>query len=156
MYLFRNNLVPVIEDIHRNLGFPAKKVATFFAHTLKNIEGKYNRHPNFSYRRIYDLFEFISKENLTLNLSRHMLPIVYQYPNMDFQSILNTLKFKRRKEEDLLAPVEFLYEKFKEIRKTNDPQNAINWLMGQLHRQAVGNMSMKDLRAGIEKKIKNL
>ena len=156
VYLFRNNLVPVIEDIHRNLGFPAKKVATFFAHTLKNIEGKYNRHPNFSYRRIYDLFEFISKENLTLNLSRHMLPIVYQYPNMDFQSILNTLKFKRRKEEDLLAPVEFLYEKFKEIRKTNDPQNAINWLMGQLHRQAVGNMSMKDLRAGIEKKIKNL
>lgn len=156
VYLFRNNLVPIIEDIHSNLGFPAKKVATFFAHTLKNIEGKYNRHPDFSYRKIYDLFEFISKEKLTLNLSRHMLPTIYQYPNMDFQSVLNTLKFKKRKEEDLLAPVEFLYEKFKEIRKSDDPQNAINWLMGQLHKQAVGNMSMKDLRAGIEKKIKNL
>ncbi|HBI80928.1 MAG TPA: Glu-tRNA(Gln) amidotransferase GatDE subunit E [Bacteroidales bacterium] len=153
-YLLRRNLVPVVEAI-ANLGFPPRFVGTLLGHTLKRIEGKYPKHKDFSYSRLVDLFLYLKENKLHHSLSKLMLPVVYQYPNMDFNSVLTSINFKRKTEEELLAPVDYLIEKFKEIRiaKNDKPQNVVNWVMGQLHKQALGNIDPALLHSKIKQRI---
>jgi len=84
-----------------------------------------------------------------------MLPIIYQHPNMDFDSVLTSLNFKRRSKDELIAPVDYLLEKFREIKVTkgDSPEIALNWVMGQLNRQALGNVDLKELKKSVEKKL---
>ncbi|MEA3443300.1 MAG: Glu-tRNA(Gln) amidotransferase subunit GatE [Bacteroidota bacterium] len=153
-YILRNNLMPIIESINKDHDIDTRFLGTFFGHTLKNIEGKSNGHIDFSYHRIYDLFAFIKKENLDISIAKSMLSVVFEYPNMDFNSVLITLKFKKRTKEELLAPIEFLNEKFKEIKISEKDEIATDWLMGQIHKQAAGNIPMAELKKQIENIIK--
>ena len=152
-YLFRNNLLPTIEKIVK-LGFKPKFIGTFFGHIVKNIEGQYNKRPDFSYSKIYGLFKFIKEQKLNENIAKPILNVLYQYPNMEFQSILTTLKFKKRSKNELLAPIDFLIEKFYEINKPEKKNVIPDWIMGEIHSQALGNINLKDLKNEIEKKIK--
>jgi len=153
-FLLRRNLVPVIEEIV-GLGFPSRYVGTLLGHKLKRIEGKYPKHKDFSYSRIVELFRFIKENKLHHSLAKLMLPVVYQYPNMDFNSVLTSINFKRKSEEELLAPVDYLIEKFKEIKiaKHDKQENAVNWVMGQLHKQALGNIDPALLYTRIKQRI---
>ncbi len=156
IYILRNNLVPLIEKISKNLKIKPKWVGTLFAHSLKNLEGKKAKHPDFSFETVEKVLKFLQKEGIEFCLAKQMLPILYKYPNMDFHSVLITLKYKKRSKEELLAPVEFLYEKFKEIRHHDNESKAVDWLMGQLHKQAIGNYPMSKLRTEIEQIVKQL
>ncbi len=153
IYILRNNLVPIIEKINKDHKVSASFLGTFFGHSLKNIEGKNKKHVDFSYDLIYDLFGFIKNAKLDKSIAKSMLPVVYEYPNMDFQSVLVTLKFKKRTKEELLAPIEFLHEKFKDIKISEKENVTTDWLMGQIHKQANGNIPMAELRTQIEKII---
>jgi glutamyl-tRNA(Gln) amidotransferase subunit E len=102
---------------------------------------------------IFDLFDFVKKNNLDPTISKSMLPIILEHPKMDFNSVLTTLNFKKRSKEDLLAPIDYLFEKFKEIRKSKNEGVPVQWVMGQLRRQAAGNISLKELKECIEKRF---
>jgi glutamyl-tRNA(Gln) amidotransferase subunit E len=84
-----------------------------------------------------------------------MLPVISQHPNMDFGSVLTSLGFKRKSKEELMAPIEYLNEKFREIKvsKNDTSRTTVSWVMGQLHKQALGNMNLGELRKEIEKRI---
>ena len=153
-YILKKNLVPVIEQLV-NHGVSGRYAGTFLGHTLKFVEGKVEKHNDFSYTRIVEMFEFLKKQKLQPSIAKLMLPIIYQHPNMDFDSVLTSLNFKRRAKEDLLAPIDYLLEKFREIKisKSDSPEIALNWVMGQLNRQALGNVDLKDLKKSIEKKL---
>ena len=154
-YLLRNNLVPIIERIVKEFNVSAKFVGTLLGHKLKHLEGKNKQHTDFSYDKVYGIFKFIHKKKLDVYIAKQMLPIIYEYPKMDFESVLITLKFKHRKKEDLLAPIEFLHEKFKEIR-TSKNDVTYDWLMGQVHRQAIGNMPLSEIGSEIKKIINKI
>ena len=132
--------------IINNLKIKPKFVGTFFGHTLKHVEGQIQAHPDFTYDKIYDLFEFIEKNKLDLLISKKTIPVIYQYPNMDFESVLTNLHFKRRTKEEIFAPADYLIEKFKEIKISKNNNVTANWVMGQLHHQAIGNISLKKLK----------
>ncbi len=152
-YILKKNLCPIIEKIINNLKIKPKFVGTFFGHTLKHVEGQIQAHPDFTYDKIYDLFEFIEKNKLDLLISKKMIPVIYQYPNMDFESVLTNLHFKRRTKEEIFAPADYLIEKFKEIKISKNNDVTANWVMGQLHHQAIGNISLRELKNNIEKKL---
>ena len=156
IYILKNNLVPTIEKIVNELNVSARFTGTFFGHTLKNIEGKIKRHEEFSFLKVYDIFKFIKDENLDLSIAKDILVVVYEYPKMDFHSVLTTLKFRKRTKEELIAPIEFLYEKFKEIKISKKDEVTTDWLMGQMHRQALGNISLSEMRSEIENVIKKI
>jgi len=153
-YILKRNLVPIIEQLV-DLGASGRFAGTFLGHTLKHIEGKNPKHDNFTYSRIVDLFKFLKQEDLELQLAKLMLPFTYEYPNMDFQSVLTSIGFKRKTKEELLAPVDYLIEKFREIKTSKHDSTAIvvNWVLGQLYKQAIGNVCLKELRKEIEAKI---
>ncbi len=150
-YLLRNNLNDIVEKIIK-LGCPSKFVTSFFGHYMKHIEGQYSKHPEFDYNKVYGLFKYLKNNKIELDIAKLMLPIIYKNPNMQFESVLSSLKFKRRTKEELFAPIDFLIEKFKEINKKNNDNDMVKWVMGQMHSMALGNIKLKELKLEVEKR----
>jgi len=149
-YIFRNNLYPLIEKIIKELKLDPKFVGTFIGHRLKFVEGHYSSANQFEYNKIYDLFKFLQDKNLEIQLSKKMLPVFYQYPKMDFDSILTSISFKSVPKEEILSKIPFLKEKFKEIKISDDEQSAKHWIMGELQKTAIGNIAPDELAKTIE------
>jgi len=144
-YLFRNNLYPEIKRIVEELGVKPSFAGTFFGHRLKFVEGHYTRGREFHYGLIYDLFRFLLDRELDLALTRKMLPLLYEHPKMDFESILTSLKFKKIPKQDIVSPIPFLRTKYAQIRYRDDREAEGRWIMGQLHTMALGNMALAEL-----------
>jgi glutamyl-tRNA(Gln) amidotransferase subunit E len=153
-YLLSKNLLPLIERVSTNFDFSQKYIGTFLGQTFKNIEGKKKPHKNFSYEKIWGLFGFISKKKLLPSIAHVMLPVIYEYPDMEFGSVLTSINYKKHSMNELIAPVDFLFGKFRQIRYSENEKAATNWIMGQLHRQALGNVELTQLKEQIEEKIK--
>ncbi|MHC1706338.1 MAG: Glu-tRNA(Gln) amidotransferase subunit GatE [Bacteroidales bacterium] len=144
-YIFKKNLFPEILRIVTELGIKPSFAGTFFGHRLKYVEGHYKAAREFHYGLIYDLFKYLKTNGLDLNLATKMLPMVYEYSKMDFESVLISMKFKRITREDILARLPFLRNKYQQIRYSECPQAEYNWIMGQLHNMASGNISLTEL-----------
>ncbi|MBI5805495.1 Glu-tRNA(Gln) amidotransferase subunit GatE [candidate division TA06 bacterium] len=144
-YLFVRNLYPVIEKIIKELGQDPKTVGGVFGHLLKNIEGHYKKSPDFTCDRIYDLYKYVVDGKLDGEIVKTMLPVVYQYPKMDFDSVLVNLEFKRFSREEIVSKVPFLKDKYKSIRTSKLPASEKHWIMGQLRKMAVGNIKLAEL-----------
>lgn len=152
-FILRNNLNDIIEKII-DLGCNPKFVTAFFGHYVKHTEGKYTKHPEFTYYIIYGMFKYLKSNNIEAEISKLILPIVYQHPSMEFDSILSTLKFKKRSKNELLAPIDFLIEKFLEINKKPHNNDLTKWVMGQMHSMALGNIKLAELYKEVEKRKK--
>ena len=65
---------------------------------------------------------------------------------LDFDSILTTLNFKKIRIEEIEARIPFLREKYKEIATSTDPGAETRWIMGELRKTATGNIKLPDLK----------
>ncbi len=144
-YLFVRNHFLLIEKIIKDLKLDPVMVGTFFGHRLKYVEGHYTPSAEFNYELIYSMFKYLLDEKLDAELSVHMLPVIYEHPKMDFESVLTSINFKRVPESDILARIPFLHEKFGEIGRSREKKDETDWIMGELRKIARGNMSMKAL-----------
>jgi glutamyl-tRNA(Gln) amidotransferase subunit E len=144
-YIFKRNHFPLIERIIKKLKLNQVFVGTFFGHRLKFVEGHFIPADEFNYERIYDLFKFLQDENLDMELADYMLPVIYEHPKMDFESVLTVINFKRVPEEEILARIPFLKDKFAETRRSDEKKDETDWIMGELRMLARGNMSMNAL-----------
>lgn len=153
-YLLSRNMIPLIERISGKFGFTQKYIGTFLGHKVKNIEGRRIAHKNFTYEKIYGMFGFIAKKKLLPSIAEVMLPVIYEHPDMEFGSVLTAVDFKKYSLNELLAPVDFLFRKFRQIRIREEEEAAVDWLLGQLRRQALGNVEITRLKSEIEEKIR--
>lgn len=145
-YIFRNNLVPLIEKCVNDLAVDAKYTGTLFGHWVKWIEGHYQKAPGFTYDKVYEVLQFLKNEGVNFNLAKAMLVHLYEHPNMDLHSVLTIMKFKKRPEDEILAPVGFLKDKYRDIGRSKEEAEMANWVMGQLRSQALGNIDLDKLR----------
>ena len=149
-FIFRNNLFPLIEKIVKELKLDPIFVGTFIGHRLKFVVGHYSSANSFDYTKIYDLFKYLIDKKLEIHLSKIMLPVIYQYPKMDFDSILTSIDFKPIPKEDILSKIPFLKQKFNEIKISKNDLGAKHWIMGELQKSAVGNIAPDQLAKAIE------
>jgi glutamyl-tRNA(Gln) amidotransferase subunit E len=152
-YIFSRNLYPLIHELVENAGLKPSFAGTFVGHTLKYVEGHYEKGEQFDYMQIAGLFHYLREQNLEYNLAEVMLPVLYTHPKMDFNSILTSINFKPIPKEEILGRISFLSEKFDSIRRRQEQENKINWIMGQLRRQATGNMKFRELLEAIRKEV---
>lgn len=150
VYVMRHNLVPLLERAQDELGVPARFTACLLAHTLKYLQGQYPALPDFSPAKIFDMLKFLAERRIDTAIAKRMLPHLFQHPKMDFDSILVTIGYKQVPVEELLARVPFLVKKYREIRTSGSDDAGRRWIMGNLGKQAVGNISMKDLNDSIK------
>ncbi len=150
-YIFSKNLFPLIKDISEQLKISPKFIGTFLGHRMKFVEGHFIPNSDFDYHKIYDMFVFIIEKKLDIAIAHRMISVVYEHPLMDFESVLTIINFKKRTIAEILAPVEFLREKYKEIGLKQTKEAEELWIMGQLHTQALGNMTLSKLKKEISK-----
>jgi glutamyl-tRNA(Gln) amidotransferase subunit E len=151
-YLLKNNLVPLLEKIAADFSVEARFVSVILGHNLKNLAGRLPAFGNFNFQRLYELFAFIHEQQLEKDIIKTMLPVICQHPNMDFQSVLTTINFKRSSREEILSPLPFLQEKFQKIRTSRDEQAQVRWITGNLRKLALGNMPMREVAALLTKR----
>ncbi|MCX6251869.1 MAG: Glu-tRNA(Gln) amidotransferase subunit GatE [Bacteroidetes bacterium] len=144
-YILKHNLVPLMERITNDLGISPRYVSTLLGHSLKHIQGQVHRGNDFSFDLIYDLLKFVVSWELDLGIARKMLLQLYEYPKMDFESILVTLDFKVIPKEEIEGEIPFLVSKYKQIYTSSNEGAGKRWVMGNLHTSALGNVSLKEL-----------
>lgn len=149
-YLLRNNLLPTLEKIGTECPFEPKFVATVFAHSLKSLEGRIAPVAPFSFNKVYGLLKFVCEQNLEPEIVKAMLPVLYTHPNMEFDSILNTIGYQHRTPAEIDTFIPVFKAKFAEIHRSEEPAAAVRWIMGNLRKLALGNMPLRELRAKLE------
>lgn len=152
-YILKRNLAGLIEKINEDFDIDPKFVGTLIGHALRRIEGANSPSAGFDYRRVYDLFAFVEERKLDREIVKKMLPVVYEYPNMDFDSVLTTIDFAPMSKDEILLSIPVLNQKFDEINTSSSPQARLCWIMGNLRKLAVGNVSLAALKSYVEKEI---
>lgn len=152
-YILRNNLIPLIETMISECKQTPRFVATMFGHGLKNLEGKKKAQPDFSFEKIRKLLLFVEQRKLGNEILKKMLPVIYSHPNMDFDSVLTTIDFREQRIEEILEFLPALRRKYLEIRKREGREAKIRWVMGQMRKRAVGNVSLRELHERVSKEI---
>jgi glutamyl-tRNA(Gln) amidotransferase subunit E len=152
-YIFSRNLYEIIREIHHSLGIDAKMIGNFIGHRLKWVEGHIQKGNGFEYSMIVELFRYLQLNSVDYRLAYKMLPIIYHYPKMELDSVLTSLKFKRRKPEELIGQIGFLNEKFKPLTSAKTEADRINWVMGSLSPMAEGNISLTELNSIVKQQI---
>ena len=144
-FIFRRNHYLLIERIIKDMKLDPVMVGTFFGHRLKFIEGHYNPAEAFNHELIYKMFRFLLDQKLDAELAYYMLPVIYEHPKMDFESVLTVINFKRVPEEEILARIPFLKDKYSETGRSEEKKDKTDWIMGELRKIAKGNMGMTAL-----------
>ncbi len=144
-YLFSKNLYPLIQRTVNELDVNPKDFAHFLGHKLKFAEGQFSGPEPFDYHRIYDLFAFLTTNHIHYNLATHLLREMIEHPKMDFDSILISIGFKRIDPEVILAKIPVLKAKFAEGKDEVSTPDMRDWVVGQLRKQALGNMDLREL-----------
>ncbi len=141
-YILKNNLVPMIEKVEEKLKIQPRFTGTLLAHTLKHIQRSYPAPNDFSFNKVFDMLEFLVLRKLDLALAKKMLYHLYQHPKMDFDSILITLGYKATPVAEIEGKLPFLVKKYKDIRTSRDDSAGHNWIMGNISKIALGNVSL--------------
>jgi len=150
-YILRNNLVPVIEKIIEKLGVIPKFAGTLLGHDVKHVEGKNASSSDWKYERVFDLIKFLKQRKIDLAITRVMIPVLFQYPEMDFDSILTQVNFAQTPREEILNKIPQLRKKFKKNNTSRNKDAEIRWIMGELRKSALGNISLAELKKTVER-----
>jgi len=148
-YLLRNNLIPLIEKIFTKLDFPPTFTATLLGHRLKHIEGKMGQVKNFDYNRIYDLLEYTKKKKINKNILFSMLPVLYENSNIEFDSILNLINYRKFSKTRILSEIDGIRQVFRNSKNKKSLEAEAHWIIGNLKPISLGNIEISELMKNI-------
>ncbi|MDR0603870.1 MAG: Glu-tRNA(Gln) amidotransferase subunit GatE, partial [Bacteroidales bacterium] len=143
-YIFSKNYYPLMKRIIEDFKIDAKFVGVFFGQKLKHLHGQYKEIP-FDINRLYDLFAFLKEKQLDIIIASTILKQMFLHPQMDFESILTVLKFKRISKEEIISRIKLLEHKFSPARKNTQQTDKTNSIMGELRHISEGNMNLTEL-----------
>ena len=152
-YLLRRNLLPTIERIIQECEIPPRFVGALLGHTLKMLEGRQSWTPGFSYSKVVALVRYVSERELDKDILKVMLPVVYDHPNMVFESVLTTIDYRPALAEAIYDHIPVLAAKFREVGNSKSPTAAADWIMGCLRKSALGNMPLRELRERVDREV---
>ncbi|PKP31841.1 MAG: Glu-tRNA(Gln) amidotransferase GatDE subunit E [Bacteroidetes bacterium HGW-Bacteroidetes-16] len=144
-YLFSKNLFPVIQRMANELEADPKFIALFFGQKVKFAEGHFRGPDPFDYNRIFELFAFLKAREIHHNLAAYMLQEMIEHPKMDFDSILQSIGFKKISKEEIESKLPMLKTKFMDGKQEISKTNMRNWVIGQVRKRALGNVDLSGL-----------
>jgi len=153
-YILRNDLMPLMEKIIEKLKVSSKWLGSLFGHTLKHIEGQYYLPTSFDYSLIFDMIEHLQNREIYLNILPDVITILYQHPQMEFDSVFKLIDYNKMTEEAILANIPSLHKMYMEIGISKSVANEHNWIMGQLRALALGNMPLNELSSYVLEYLK--
>jgi glutamyl-tRNA(Gln) amidotransferase subunit E len=91
----------------------------------------------------------MKKERLLAPVARLMLPDVVATPTPDFGEILAATGFRRSTMDEINSEIPGLADKFREVCYNGNMSGIENWVMGQLHRKAIGTLRLSEVRKAV-------
>jgi len=144
-YILSKNLYPLLKRIINDFKEEPVFVGTIIGHRLKFIQGQIKSTRIFNHDRLYDVFKFVKENKLDKSIIKKILPIAFEHPNMDFDSIMTTINFKKLSKKNILSEIKDLKDKFDDIKFSQEKNAEVLWVMGRLAPLAIGNMSLNEL-----------
>ncbi len=151
-YILKKDLFPVLEKLITEMKEDPVFAGTLLGHRLKYIEGQFPASKDFHYGLITMLVKKIRKKKLDMAIIFEIMPVLYQHPKMDFDSLLISVKYKQYSVKQILEDIPFLENKYCAIRKSKRSGARTDWIMGHLRSKALGNMSLQELRKKVGEK----
>ncbi len=154
-HILRNNLMPVIEELHNLFGIEQARLAGYYARNLKSLQG--TKPLPFDHQRIADLLRFVQNRSLQPEIIPELLKLLYKNPNMQFSSLLALQGYETEGIPDPLAQIRTLQNMWLKVKTKGLKQDnaLINWIMGRLRKAALGNIALKDLKSMVEKELQH-
>jgi glutamyl-tRNA(Gln) amidotransferase subunit E len=153
-FILKNNLYQILKKLIENQKLNPVFAGTLLGHRLRYEEGQQQVAKSFRYEQLIDLVKECQARQLHLEILKPILPLLLSHPNMDFDSLLVSVNFKKIKPEDILSGIKFLKNKYKSIGRKLDADSCANWIMGQLRPKAIGNMNLAALKKAVEENSK--
>ncbi len=145
-YIFSKNLYPLVSRLINELKVDPLIAGTIIGHKLKFVEGQYQASADFNYNMIFAMFKYMKAKEIEFDLAEKIMPVLYEHPKMDFDSIIESIKFKKIPKDEILSNIPFLRNKWNETKRKDNDANEANWIMGQLRHIAIGNISLEELK----------
>jgi glutamyl-tRNA(Gln) amidotransferase subunit E len=152
-YLLSKNLVELIERIQTDFGFNPKETGTMIGHRFRCLEGRKKTSGSFTYNRLYELFGFLKSKNLLPSIARIMLPSVVSAENPDFEKILVDTKYRKSTMDEIIKQSREHLKEFKDICHRYNDNAAVDWIMGKIKMQAIGNIALAEVRKEIKREL---
>ena len=152
-YILKNNLMLLLEKMIKDTKVESKWLGTLFGHRMKYIEGQIIPSEDFNYELIYKLIKFLQKQKIDLDIAKNMLPIICLNPQMEFESVLNSLEYEKYPKEKILKNVASLQSMFPKIKKSKNLNAAEKWIMGNLRPIALGNIPLQELNRYVQESL---
>ena len=144
-FILSKNLYPLLERIIIDFEENPVFAGTIIGHNLKFINGQLQSNPLFNYNKLYDIFKFVKDNKLEKNIIKKIIPVVFEHPNMDFESILTTIGYKKVSKKNIISNIKDLKDKFNDIKISDEKDAEVLWIMGQLAPLAIGNINLSEL-----------
>jgi glutamyl-tRNA(Gln) amidotransferase subunit E len=148
-YLLSKNYYPLMKKIIEELDINPKLVGVFFGQQLKHLHGQYKEIP-FNINRLYEMFALLKEKQMDLAIVPSITKLMFAHPELDFESILTTLKFKKIPQEEIISRIKVLENKFSPARKNTNTTDKINSIMGELRAVSEGNIDLRELAKEIK------
>jgi len=97
--------------------------------------------------------KFLTDKKIQIEIAGEMIPVLYQHPNMAFESILTTIGYQSNSIKQLLDDVPILQDKFKQINSSKNPDACLRWIMGSMRNKALGNIPLSELKQKAERAV---
>jgi glutamyl-tRNA(Gln) amidotransferase subunit E len=149
-YILRNDLMPVVEKLSAEQEIEPRKLALFFAHRMKSLQG--DAPLPFDHQRVADLLTFANSRGLKPDILPAMLKVLFNHPNMQFSSILSVLGYQETSAEEIREQIPVLIDMWARVKThgLKRPDALSNWIMGRLRKAALGNVPLAELRRAVE------
>jgi len=148
-YLMSRQLVPVVETIAAETGWPARFAALLFAHTLKGLERRQGPSPGLRPDRVIELCRYVHAKGIDRRMVRDLLEVLHGDPGRSFDELLPSGK-SEWPDETLLVEIRRLNQRFGSPASRH-PEARSRWIMGQLKKKMAGRFDPARVAALIEK-----
>jgi glutamyl-tRNA(Gln) amidotransferase subunit E len=150
-YLLRRNLMPLVDRILGDFEYNPTFICNLLGHTLKHLDRSLSCGNGLDANRIYQIFRYVAERNLHEEIVKAMLPLICRNPSLGFDRALQDTGYSSCSREEILAAIPQLTGEFEFNGRGDGTEAKTRWIMGRLHKQAIGNLPLSELRAYVEK-----
>ena len=152
-YLIRKNLVPVIEGLSRDTGWPEKFVALLYAHTIKGLVRRKRLSDHRMIETLSELCRLAHAQGYDRTLLKEVLAEIAKDTSRPVATILKETAGKKKTLEDALKAVSQLAGEFDRLSKSRHSEAKHRWIVGQLKPEILGRVSLPQLSAAVAKEL---
>ena len=147
-YLMTRHLIPAVDKIVAETGWPGRFVALLFAQTLKGLERRQGPAPDFNPSQVGELCRYVHANGLNRSITPGLLEVLYSDPTRSLDQLVS--KNTDWTDDALLTEIRRLKQRFGSAGSRH-PEARTRWVMGQLKKKMGGRFDPARLAALMEK-----